>query len=31
MSRNKMITLLSMNVADAYDHVSRKRLMCQKQ
>jgi hypothetical protein len=27
MSRNTMITLLSMNVANAYDHVSRKRLM----
>jgi hypothetical protein len=27
MSRNKMITLLSMNVANAYDHVSRERLM----
>jgi hypothetical protein len=27
MSRDKMITLLSMNVANAYDHVSRKRLM----
>jgi hypothetical protein len=27
MSRDKMITLLSMNVADAYDHVSRKRLI----
>jgi hypothetical protein len=27
MSRDKMITLLSMNVANAYDHVSRERLM----
>ncbi len=27
MSRNKMITLLSMNIASAYDHVSRERLM----
>jgi hypothetical protein len=27
MSKNKMITLLSMNVANAYDHVSRKQLM----
>jgi hypothetical protein len=27
MSKNKMITLLSMNVANAYDHMSRKRLM----
>ncbi len=27
MSRNKMTTLLSMNVASAYDHVSRERLM----
>jgi hypothetical protein len=27
MSRDKMITLLSMNVASAYDHVSRERLM----
>ncbi len=27
MSKNKMITLLSMNVANAYDHVSRERLM----
>jgi hypothetical protein len=27
MSRNKMITLLSMNVASVYDHVSRKRFM----
>jgi hypothetical protein len=27
MSKNKMITLLNMNVANAYDHVSRKRLM----
>ncbi len=27
MSRDKMITLLSMNVANAYDHVLRKRLM----
>jgi hypothetical protein len=27
MSRNKMITLLNMNVANAYDHVSRERLM----
>jgi hypothetical protein len=27
MNRNKMITLLSMNVENAYDHVSRERLM----
>ncbi len=27
MSINKMITLLSMNVASAYNHVSRERLM----
>jgi hypothetical protein len=27
MSKNKMITLLSMNVASAYDHVSWERLM----
>jgi hypothetical protein len=27
MNKNKMITLLSMNVASAYDHVSRERLM----
>jgi hypothetical protein len=27
MSKNKMITLLSMNVANAYDHVSRERFM----
>jgi hypothetical protein len=27
MSKHKMITLLCMNVANAYDHVSRKRLM----
>jgi hypothetical protein len=27
MSKNKMITLLSMNVANAYDHVSREQLM----
>ncbi len=27
MNRNKMITLLSMNVASAYDYVSRERLM----
>jgi predicted RNA binding protein with dsRBD fold (UPF0201 family) len=27
MSKNKMITLLSMNVANAYNHVSRKRFM----
>jgi hypothetical protein len=27
MSRDKMITLLSINVANAYDHVSRERLM----
>jgi predicted RNA binding protein with dsRBD fold (UPF0201 family) len=27
MNRNKMITLLSMNVANAYDHVSQKRFM----
>ncbi len=27
ISRNKMITLLSMNVASAYDHVSRERFM----
>jgi predicted RNA binding protein with dsRBD fold (UPF0201 family) len=27
MNKNKMITLLSINVASAYDHVSRKRLM----
>ncbi len=27
MNRNKMITLLSMNVAKTYDHMSRKRFM----
>jgi hypothetical protein len=27
MSRNKMITLLNMNVANVYDHMSRERLM----
>jgi predicted RNA binding protein with dsRBD fold (UPF0201 family) len=27
MNKNKMITLLSINVASAYDHVSRERLM----
>jgi hypothetical protein len=27
MNKNKMITLLSINVANAYDHVSRERLM----
>jgi hypothetical protein len=27
MNKNKMITLLNMNVANAYDHMSRERLM----
>ncbi len=27
MSKNKMITLLNMNVANAYDHMSRERFM----
>jgi hypothetical protein len=27
MNKDKMITLLSMNVVEAYDHVSRKRLL----
>ncbi len=27
MSKDKMITLLSMNVVEAYDHVSRTRLL----
>jgi hypothetical protein len=27
MNKNKMITLLSINVANTYDHISRKRLM----